>query len=106
MGREARSSSGASCGGGGGGGKSNGDGGWGLKCVFLPIFVKKREKTRKNAHRGGFLTIFDPFLGIFFRPLVWRKSLFATPQTFMQVRFRVPVSSFRVWGGPHPNIYY
>ena len=33
MGREARSSSGASCGGGGGGGKSNGHGGWGLKYV-------------------------------------------------------------------------
>ena len=53
----------------------------------------------KNTKKGS-------ILGIFFRPLVRREILFATPQTFMQVHFRVPVSSFRVWGGPHPNIYY
>ena len=50
--------------------------------------------------------ILGSILGIFFSSLVWRKSLFATPQTFMQIRFRVPVSSFSICRGPHPNIYY
>ena len=44
MGREARSSSWVSCGDGGGGGKSNGDGGWGLKCELLAFLAKNVEK--------------------------------------------------------------
>ena len=83
-----------------------GNGEWGLKChLFGKMWILAKRGGWggwggvKNTKKGS-------ILGIFFRPLVRREILFATPQTFMQVHFRVPVSSFRVWGGPHPNIYY